>query len=61
MEYFLSGAGGAAWATGNVGAGVVMLVVVLLGIWSSTDGAIYSMFVRCDVGVTFLLNLLSKK
>jgi len=39
MEYFRSGAGGAAWATGIVG-GVVMLVVVLLGTWASTDGAI---------------------
>jgi hypothetical protein len=39
MEYARSGAGGASWATGIVG-GVIMLVVVLLGTWASTDGTI---------------------
>lgn len=54
MEYFRSGVGGASWATGIV-VGVVMLVVVLLGTWSSTESAMMSMFVS-NVGVIILLN-----
>ena len=55
MEYFRSGAGGASWATGIVVGVVIMLVVVLLGTWSSTEFAMMSMF-DCNVGVIILLN-----
>ena len=55
MEYFLLGTGGAFWTTGIAG-GVIIMFVVLLGTWVSTDAIILLMFV-CNVGGIVLLHL----